>query len=102
MSLGDLQHVTMLAVARLEEDAFGARIKEELARTSGRSVAVSTIYVTLVRLEERGLVRSERLEAEEGQGGRGRRIFRVTEAGWVALREAREELARVWDGLEPA
>lgn len=100
--LGDLQQLTMLAVARLGEDAFGSAIQDELVRVSGRDVSVATIYVTLVRLEDQGLVRSTTLEPDPGKGGRGKRIFGITPAGWEALEASRHALQQMWKGVEPA
>lgn len=102
MSLGELQQMTMLAVARLGPDAFGARIQKELDATARRDLSVSAIYVTLVRLEEQGLVASDRTAPDPKRGGRGKRFFRVTPAGWTALRESREAMDRLWQGVEPA
>jgi PadR family transcriptional regulator PadR len=99
VNLGDLQQMTMLAVARLKGDAYGAVIREELLRTAGRKVSVPTVYVTLVRLEERGLVESKEAPLAEGRGGRARRVFRLTPAGWKALEEARTSMARMWEGV---
>ena len=99
MSLGDLQQLTMLAVTRLEADAYGAAIREELSRVAGRTVSVPTVWVTLVRLEEHGLVESTEAPREEGRGGRARRVFRLTPTGWSALDEARASMDRMWDGV---
>ena len=65
-------------------------------------VSVSTVYVTLIRLEEQGLVKSEQGTREPGQVGRPRRIFAVTPEGWDALQASRQALARNWEGVEPA
>lgn len=100
MSLGDLQQMVMLAVARLGRDAYGAAVREELRSVAGRRVAVQTVYVTLVRLEEQGLVASTEMARESGEGGRARRVFRVTPAGWSALDEARYSMGRMWEGVE--
>lgn len=99
MSLGELQQMTMLAVARLGEDAYGAAIREELRSVAGRKVSVPTVYVTLVRLEEQGLVSSTDASPEDGRGGRARRIFAVTPAGWAALEGARAAMFRLWEGI---
>ena len=99
MSLGDLQQMTMLAVVRLAASAYGARIREELWRVAGRRVSVPTVYVTLVRLEERGLVTSTEVAPEEGRGGRARRVFALTPDGWEALEEARAAMIRLWEGV---
>ena len=42
IQLGDLQQLTMLAVARLGEQAFGSAIQDDLSNISGREVSVST------------------------------------------------------------
>lgn len=99
MSLGDLQHLALLAVARLGDDAYGAAIRDELARVADRRVSVQTIWVTLVRLEEQGLATSE--ERPAPGGGRPRRVFRLTADGWSALDEARGAIVRMWDGVVP-
>lgn len=99
MSLGDLQQMTMLAVARLGTDAYGSAIREELHEVAGREVTVPTVYVTLVRLEDQGLVGSD-TEANGGErGGRPRRVFRLTPAGWHALEESRLAMGRLWEGV---
>ena len=102
MSLGDLQQMTMLAVARLGDDAFGKAIREELMEVAGRELSVSAIYVTLMRLEEQGLVASQKTDPDPTRGGRGKRFFHVTDEGWQALESSREALARLWNGVEPA
>ena len=102
MRLGELQHVVMLAVARLGESAYGGAIQRELVDVDGRRVAVSTIYVTLVRLEDQGLVSSRVDRGEARAVGRPRRVFVVTPAGWEALRLSRRSIERMWEGVTPA
>ena len=102
MSLGDLQQMTMLAVVRLGPDAYGAAIRAELLEVAGRSVSVPTVYVTLVRLEEQGLVTSADVSREGEGGGRARRVFRLTPEGWRALEQARDAMGRMWDGVARA
>lgn len=99
MSLGDLQQVVMLAVARLGDHAYGAAIRDELNAVAVRRVSVPTVYVTLVRLEERGLTRSRSEATEPGQGGRARRVFELTPEGWDALEKARVSMSRMWEGV---
>ncbi|MEQ9401590.1 MAG: PadR family transcriptional regulator [Longimicrobiales bacterium] len=99
MSLGELQQLTMLAVARLRSEAYGAAIQDELAEVADRQVSVPTVYVTLVRLEEQGLVRSRDEPPPEGRGGRARRVFELTPVGWDALHEARASADRMWCGV---
>jgi len=99
MSLGELQQLTMLAVVRLGTEAYGAAIRDELATVADREVSVPTVYVTLVRLEEQGLVVSTENDREDKRGGRARRVFRLTSAGWKALEAARSANKRMWQGV---
>lgn len=43
MSVGDLQQLVMLAVARLGDSAYGAAIRDELGAVAGRGVSVPTV-----------------------------------------------------------
>ena len=99
-TLQALQQLVMLSVLQLDEDAYGALIQQELEQRGGRSVAIATIYVTLSRLEKRGLVESWLGDPTPVRGGRSKRYYRVTDDGRAALEESRAELDRMWSGLE--
>ncbi len=98
-ALGELQQLLMLALLRLEDHAYGATIRQELARVTGRRVSISTIYVTLVRMEEQGLVASFDGDTP-ATGGRPRRCFRATPSGIVALKTTRAAADRMWSGVK--
>ncbi len=100
--LGDLEELALLAVLRLGKEAHGARIREVLRSDAGRPVSVSTIYVTLMRLEEKGLVRSWMGEPTGERGGKARRHFEVRPAGVQALEAVRSVRARMWAGVREA
>ena len=65
-------------------------------------VAVSTVYVTLARLEDQGLVASRKMEPDTGRGGKGKRFYELTPDGWTALEVARQSLSSMWNGVSPA
>lgn len=96
--IGELEHQTMLALLHLSRDAHTARIVAELEERTGHETALSSVYIVLRRLEEKGWVASE-MVAPEG-GGRDRRIFSVTAEGLARLREVRAVYTRLWDGLD--
>jgi DNA-binding PadR family transcriptional regulator len=99
MTLGDLQNLTMLAVARLGADAIAGRVREMLAQLADRDVSVSTVFVTLTRLEDQGLLTSQPGEVP-ARGGRRTRVFALTKRGWEALRRTRAASERLWEGLQ--
>ena len=99
-SLGGFQQLVMLAVLRMGDEAYGARIQRELEETAGRSVSISTVYVTMERLERKGLIDSWLADPTPVRGGKSKRFYKLTDTGLQALRESRDELDRMWQGLE--
>ena len=95
--IGEFEQLALLAVLRLGAEAYGATIQEELDRTAGRSTAISSIYITLTRLESKGLVRSS---MQAAGGGRPRRYFSLEPDGVRALKASRDALLSMWDGVE--
>jgi DNA-binding PadR family transcriptional regulator len=97
--LGTFELLILLAIMRLEDDAYGVPISREIEESSGHGVAIATVYATLERLEERGLVTSELGDPTPERGGRAKRIFRVTNKGVRDVQDARRALTRLWGRL---
>src|SRR5262245_45412618 len=90
--LGGFELQVLLAVMRLGEDAYGVPIADTIEAASGREVAAGSIYITLDRLEEKGLVMSRVGESTPERGGRAKTYFRVTGNGLRAVRQAQRTL----------
>lgn len=100
-NLGEFEQIVLLAVLRLGEEAYTVPIIDEIERRTGREVAHAAVYVALRRLEKKGLVRSHLGEPRAERGGRARRYFEVDEAAVAQLRQQRDALLAMWEGLEP-
>lgn len=98
--LGEFEQMLLLAALRLGEEAYGAAMSAELEATVGRRVSRGAIYVTLDRLEAKGLLTSRMSAPRAERGGRPRRMISVTPEGVSALRESRAALETLWDGVE--
>lgn len=99
-SLGEFEISLLLAIAHLGDAAYGVTIRQEIERRTGRDVAVGAIYTSLRRLELKGYVKSALAEPTPERGGRSKRYFTIKPAGAAALRQSRERLTRMWEGLE--
>jgi DNA-binding PadR family transcriptional regulator len=86
--IGRFDHLLLLAVLRLGDEAYGMTIRRELAAHTGREIAVGAIYTALARLETRGYVRSRLGEPTPERGGRAKRFYRVLAAGVKAVDRA--------------
>lgn len=98
--LGELEQLLLPAVLRLGDEAYGTAIIVELRDRSGRDVGPGTLYPTLDRLGDKGLLDSSLGDPTPERGGRAKRFFSLTPAGLEAVRLARREMARLADGLE--
>ncbi|MGD8321772.1 MAG: PadR family transcriptional regulator, partial [Gemmatimonadota bacterium] len=85
----DFEQQVLLAVWRLGEEAYGAAVRDELEARTGRDVAQGAVYVTLVRLEKKGLLRSRMADPTPVRGGKAKRYFRITPEGMEGAREVR-------------
>ena len=99
--LGEFEVVVLLAVLHLRRAAFGSAIRDEIERRSGRSVTRGSVYITLDRLEDKGMLRSRLAEESDSRGGRPKRFFRVSASGLKAVRHSLGLLARMQKGLRP-
>ena len=100
--LGEFEQMVLLAILHLDGDVYGVPIVDEIERRTGRSVARAAVYVTLRRLEDKGLISSWMSEPTAERGGKARRCVQVEPAGLEALRESRQVLQQMWSGLDSA
>jgi DNA-binding PadR family transcriptional regulator len=98
-SLNDLELLILLALIRLAPEAYGVPIAREIEARAKRSIALSTVYSILERLEKKGLVKSELGEATAERGGRAKRYFQVTGLGVREVRSTRQALMGMWQGI---
>jgi PadR family transcriptional regulator PadR len=99
-ALGEFEQLVLLAVVHLENDVYGVPIVDEIERRTRRKVSHAAVYVTLRRLEEKGLLESWKSDPTAERGGKARRCVKVTRAGLALLRESRLALDRMWQGLD--
>lgn len=101
-ALGELEHLILLAILRLGEDAYGAGIIAEIEARTGRDVSHAAVYIALQRMEAKRLVSARTARGTTERGGRAKATFTVTAAGRERLRQSASALFTMWDGLDPA
>jgi len=100
--LGEFEQIVLLAIIRLRGEVYGVPIVEEIERRTARRVTRAAVYVTLRRLETKGLISSWMSEPTAGRGGKPRLCVKVEREGLRLLRESRRMLDGMWKGLDPA
>jgi DNA-binding PadR family transcriptional regulator len=102
LRLAEVEQLVLLAVLRLEREAYAVPIRELIRTAGGVDLSRGSVYITLDRLEQKGFVTSAFSAPTAEPGGKGRRIFRVLPAGMSALRAARRALDRLSEGTSLA
>jgi len=97
--LGEFELLVLLALMRLEERAYGVPIAREIEKRTGREAALGSVYATLERLQEKGLVTSTLGDPTAERGGRAKRFFRVTAQGMREIRDTQRALENLWRGV---
>lgn len=98
-AVAEFELLVLLAVMHRGEGAYSMAVHTELERRSRRPASIGAVYVTLERLEAKGLLTSRLGEPTAARGGRAKRYFTVTSAGLAAVREECRVLRRMWAGL---
>ena len=93
------EELVLLAVWRLQRDAYGAAIHEYLIDATGDKWSIAGVYNPLNRMARAGLIRTQVGPPTPERGGRSKRYFRLTKKGLAALTAQREVTERMWRGL---
>jgi DNA-binding PadR family transcriptional regulator len=98
--LGEFEHIVVLALLRLADQAYGVTVRQEIEFRTNREVSIGAVYATLDRLETKGYVKSHRGDPTPERGGRSKRFFRVTPKGVAAVNRTQRALHNMTEGLD--
>lgn len=94
--LGEFEQFVLLAILKLNEQAYGTRIRQLLADEIERDVSIGALYTTLERLEKKGMLSSQLGEASAERGGRAKKFFQVSGEGKRALNQSKSAIDKMW------
>lgn len=98
--LGEFEELVLLAVCILNGSGYGISVKKEVEKHSGRAILLGAVHITLYRLQDKGLLRSELAGSGGKRGDRRKRLFKITNKGMEHLRASQEVRQKMW-GLIP-
>lgn len=97
--LGEFEELVLLAVAALQQDAYGVEIKRELESRLKNRLSVGSIQSALKRMEEKGFLTSRFGEATQKRGGKRKRIYSTTSHARKVLQEMKEIRSGLWQAI---
>ncbi|MFT5142502.1 MAG: PadR family transcriptional regulator PadR [Rhodothermales bacterium] len=93
------EEFVMLAIWKLQSDAYSLPIQKQLSKSTGYTWSLSSIYTPLKRLTRKQLVTSHLTDPVPERGGRHKRVYRLTPMGREALLDIRRIESTVWEGV---
>jgi PadR family transcriptional regulator, regulatory protein PadR len=97
--LGEFEEIVMLTIAILYKEAYGVAIKNEIEQRLSRNVSMGAMHTALVRLEDKGYIKSHDGEATEERMGRPKKYFQITALGKKAMEYTRETRNALWNAI---
>ncbi len=94
-----IEEIILLSIWRLDHDAYGIAILEEVRKATGKAWLTGSIYACLARLLKHGLVESFEGDPAPERGGRRKIYYQVTPDGLQALKEVRKVNSAIWTDI---
>jgi PadR family transcriptional regulator PadR len=99
-SVGQFEQLVLTAILTRRDDAYGVSIHSKVAELARpKTVSLGAVYVTLDRLEDKGMIKSWLSDPTPERGGRAKRCYRLEALGERALEESAVTAKRIWDGI---
>jgi len=97
--LGEFEEIVILTIGVLYKEAYGVAIKNEIETRLSRQVSMGAMHSALVRLEDKGYVKSLTGEGTEDRMGRPRRYFQITALGKKAIEYSKNTRNELWRAI---
>lgn len=91
------EELILLSILNLKDNAYLIAIVDHLSDITKRKVSLTSVHLPLSRLEKNGLIASEFGEATARRGGRRKKIYRITQPGFEALKEYKKVSDMLWE-----
>lgn len=90
------EEIVLLAIWRLNDNAYGVTIRQQVSQVTGHEWAFGAVYVALDTLTRKGFVNKWIGEPTAARGGRRKCYYRMSQEGKYALKQIRNVHRAVW------
>ncbi len=94
-SLGSLEE-TILVIVLMKEERYGVEIAKVYEKHVKQSISLPAIHIVLKRLEKKGLVKSSFGEPTPERGGKRKKYYQGTPAGYRIAQEIQQRRSEMW------
>jgi DNA-binding PadR family transcriptional regulator len=93
------EELILLSIWKLQNDAYGVTIRENLREITGKTLNYGSLYNTLYLLLRKGLVVSAESEPLSKKGGRRKILYSLSQDGKTALQETQRIQKLAWNDV---
>lgn len=98
--LSRAEEIILLTVFKLQGNAYGVTIREQIHKDIGRYWPFGAIYKALKKMKAKGYVEKIASNPVSERGGRTRYYYEVTPAGISALEKILNIHSSIWRGIQ--
>ncbi len=93
------EELLLLAIWKLQDNAYGVPIRENVMKSTRKYWSIGAIYDVLDRLSRKGFVTTIIGEPAAERGGKSKRFYKITRHGFEALEEVKAIQNSMWSDL---
>lgn len=97
--LGEFEEIVILTIGVLYKEAYGVAIKNEIETRLSRKVSMGAMHSALVRMEDKGYIKSFNGEATEERMGRPKKYYQITALGKKAMKYSKDTRNELWRAI---
>ena len=98
--LSRTEEIILLSILKLEDEAYGVSIREQILKDTDEKWSFASIYPPLENLKRRGLVKRTKGEPSSKRGGKSKYFYEVTSVGRQILIKTHESRQKIWVGAK--
>ena len=92
------EEILLLAIWKLQDNAYGISIREQIKKMTGSEWTMGAIYAPLHRLQKKEYVRTIVGDPMPSRGGRRKVLYTVTKDGRKAMAATKKVNDSIWKG----
>lgn len=93
------EEIVLLAIWRLENEAYGVSIRRQIRKDTGKDYTYGTLYGLLRQMDHKGYIKKIKGEPLPKKGGRSKSYCKLTPEGIRALKDAIALHKRMWKDI---
>lgn len=97
--LGEFEEIVILTIGVIYKEAYGVAIKNEIETRLSRKVSMGAMHSALVRMEDKGYIKSFNGEATEERMGRPKKYYQITALGKKAIEYSKDTRNELWRAI---